>query len=159
MRKKTWNKFAGVIAGTAFSCCVLAAIESPKAEAAVLTYNFNVESFSGSGSFSFDDSSITGIDYEDATILNGTFDLLGRQYSLAGKIARLYEGKLVGINGSVGYDYHNVYSDEELGLTFTVDSHATWSFANNGIYSLMSGYQESYCNGHRCESWIVVHDS
>ncbi|HLO50365.1 MAG TPA: PEP-CTERM sorting domain-containing protein, partial [Kamptonema sp.] len=126
---------------------------------AVLTYNFNVESFSGSGSFSFDDSSITGTGYEDTTVLNGIFDLMGYQYNLAGIIAVLYEGKLVGLNGYVGYSFHNVYSDEEEGWTFTVDSNATWIFANNGLYSLMYGYKESYCNGERCDSWVVIHDS
>ena len=131
-----------------------------KAQAAVLTYNFDAESGSASGFFKVDNSSVTGIDVETIAVSQGRlytgFNLAAYKkqpkeyYDLAGATAYFYQGDFRGVR-TYGGDYitpeDNIIEDEGVTYYRGISGGASWSMDTNGITedmwtSIFSGYQE-----------------
>ena len=80
-------------------------------QAANITYNFQGVITSGSltgsysGSASFDDGAITGVDFESTPLSNISFNLLGHSFNLASAdappVANYFDGTFIGIDYSV----------------------------------------------------------
>jgi hypothetical protein len=131
-----------------------------KAQAAVLTYNFDVAGGAGSGSFKFSNSSLTGIGYEQlavsegrlntyltASFPDGNYQMKGKDYyDLVGATVLFYQGEFGGLQAS-GYDSAsrevNISPDEPGGPYYIkYDGGASWNMANSGPSSLFWGYKE-----------------
>ena len=149
MLKNTWKKLAVAIASTALSYGAIATLEAPKAEAAVLTYSFNVQL--GKGSFTFDNSSITGIGFEDVTISEGTLSFFkvphwwqtDKEYNLAGEIVRLYNGELVGLIAQGKEVYSGVVYGDGRSDSYTRTEY--WEFHAYGHFPVMSWSTNTSC--------------
>lgn len=149
MLKNTRKKLAVAIASTALSYGAIATLEAPKAEAAVLTYSFKVGL--GNGSFTFDNSSITGIGFEDVTISEGTLSFFyepriwrtKKEYNLAGEIVRLYKGELVGLIAQGKEVYSGiVYGDGRSDSYLHTEN---WEFHAYGHFPVMSWSTNTSC--------------
>jgi hypothetical protein len=129
-----------------------------KAQAAVLSYNFDVGGGGGSGFFKVDNSSLTGIDFETIAVSEGrlntfltasasSYGLIGKDYyDLAGATALFYQGDFLGLQAG-GSDRAirevNVSADEPYGpYYFKYDGRASWWMDNNGPISIFWGYKE-----------------
>jgi hypothetical protein len=120
-----------------------------KAQAALLTYTFDVEG-AASGSFKFDNSSVTGIDFEQIPVSQGRL-YTGLSYNfnrykthpkeyfdLAGATALFYQGDFRGLRASGGDELtpeDNIIVDE--GVTYYSNNIGglSWSVAPYGGYS------------------------
>lgn len=131
----SYTKLAFTSAGLALS---LAVMKANSVNAATLTYNFNVDITTGSlsnntyeGSFSYDDSNLTGIGLESVGVddeLSVVFNFLGRTYTEADDnaasfnfpIAEFRDGNLVGlqylVNDTLNNFIFSVFGDEPEGL-------------------------------------------
>ncbi|MCU0546215.1 MAG: PEP-CTERM sorting domain-containing protein [Oscillatoriaceae cyanobacterium Prado104] len=81
MNNKTLNKFRGIIGSSIIAIATGLIAEIPKAQAAVLTYNFTANTTGWttgtySGYFKFDNSSLTGIGEEIVPISEGVFNFV-----------------------------------------------------------------------------------
>ncbi|MGL5063370.1 MAG: PEP-CTERM sorting domain-containing protein [Microcoleus sp.] len=81
MKNPTLDRILGIIGGTIFSIGTGLAVATPKAEAAVLTYNFQATTTGWNagtydGYFKIDNSSLTGIGEEAIPISEGVFNFL-----------------------------------------------------------------------------------
>ena len=106
MNQKQGQISGSAIAGTILSCAALSLAVVDKAQAAVLTYNFDVAGGAGSGSFKFSNSSLTGIGYEQlavsegrlntyltASFPDGNYQMKGKDYyDLVGATVLFYQG-------------------------------------------------------------------
>jgi hypothetical protein len=115
-----------------------------KAQAAQLTYNFKIENGGGNGFFKVDNSSLTGIGFEEVAVsrgrLNTGFAINGYGHDLftlgrlRGANAVFYQGDFLGLQGSRSAE------GQYKGST----AFASWSFdlyQNAGMWtSLFSGY-------------------
>jgi hypothetical protein len=103
----------GVAAGTACSYALISAQWLQPAQAAVLTSNFEIydvgEGFGGfhNGTFSFDNSSLTGQGRESTNVLSGVFNFLKPgfprkpyAYDLSGGTVNFSDGKFMGLSAS-----------------------------------------------------------
>jgi hypothetical protein len=136
----------------------LAAVD--QAQAAVLTYNFDVEDGGGSGFFKLSNSSLTGIGIEQlavsegrlntyltASFPDGNYQLKGKDYyNLVGATALFFQGEFSGLQAG-GSDTAsrevNISPDEPGGPYYIkYDGSASWNIANNGPLSLFWGYKE-----------------
>ncbi|AFZ09032.1 hypothetical protein Osc7112_4746 [Oscillatoria nigro-viridis PCC 7112] len=68
-----------------------------QAQAAVLTYNFQVENSSRSGFFKLNNSSLTGIGYEEIAVSEGRLEGWEKYYNLAGATASFEQGDFRGL--------------------------------------------------------------
>ncbi len=152
-------RLGSAIASTILSLAALSVVGVDKAQAAVLTFNFQV---GGGGSnldfFKVDDSSLTGIGQESIAVSEGRFygyTLEGGKeyYNLAGKSALFYQGNLIGLNASGGDDVIReiiIPPDEPFGpLYVKVDRRISWRIDTyrTGFTtwsSLLDGYFEEY---------------
>lgn len=73
-----------------------------KAQAAVLTYNFQVENSSRSGFFKLNDSSLTGIGFKEIAVSDGRLERWEKYYNLAGATASFEQGDFRGLFASGG---------------------------------------------------------
>ncbi|WP_293156394.1 MULTISPECIES: PEP-CTERM sorting domain-containing protein [unclassified Microcoleus] len=129
MNQKQRQRLGSAIASTILSYAALSLVGVDKAQAAVLTYNFQVEKGGGSGFFKFSDSSLTGIGYEKIAVGEGRFNtpirVYENDYDLAGAIALFNQGNFRGLQAS-GVEYAT--REEERGGTDYIkfQSSATW---------------------------------
>ncbi|WP_293340306.1 PEP-CTERM sorting domain-containing protein [Microcoleus sp. CAWBG58] len=151
MNQKQRQRLGSAIASTILSYAALSLVGVDKAQAAVLTYNFQVEKGGGSGFFKFSDSSLTGIGYEKIAVGEGRFNtpirVYENDYDLAGAIALFNQGNFRGLQAS-GVEYAT--REEERGGTDYIkfQSRATWYMgteeASNLVWaSYFWGYRET----------------
>jgi hypothetical protein len=148
MNHKLMPRLGSAIATTIlslFSAVSLVGVD--KAQAAVLTYNFDAEG-QATGSFKFDNSSVTGIDFEQIAVSEGilytglTLAPYKRQpkeyYDLAGATVLFYQGDFRGLYASGG-DYltpeDNIIVDEGVTYYTNYSGGLHWSVSTLGGYS------------------------
>jgi hypothetical protein len=166
MNHKQMPRLGSAIASTIlslFSAVSLVGVD--KAQAATLTYNFRVENDEASGFFKVDNSSLTGIGFENIAVSEGRLDTflnltyyLGEAakeyYNLAeGATVLFYQGEFRGLQAS-GSDYlttEYISDPDEPGepYSFKYSGSALWSMATNGSSSDMWtsffwGYKDVY---------------
>ena len=155
-------RLGSAIASTILSLAVVSLAGVDQAQAAVLTYNFEVEQGAGSGFFKLSNSSLTGIGSEQIAVGEGRFNtfitasaesygLKGKDYyDLAGAIALFYQGNFRGLQAS-GSDYvtREIDLPDVPGGPFYVkyDSGALWYMDTNGASS--PDWWKSYFSGYR----------
>ena len=154
MSHKLLPRLGSAIASTILSYAALSLVGVDKAQAAVLTYNFQVEKGGGSGFFKFSDSSLTGIGYEKIAVGEGRFNtpirIYKNDYDLAGAIVLFNQGNFRGLQASGG-DYATSEIDVPDGLGgpyyLKFDSRANWYMGTEEASSL--GTWASYFSGAR----------
>ncbi|MCU0543560.1 MAG: hypothetical protein MUE44_15515 [Oscillatoriaceae cyanobacterium Prado104] len=109
MNRKQKQRLARAIGTTILSYAALSLAAIDKAQAAVLTYNFQVGDNGGSGFFKFDNSSLTGIGDERVGVSEGRFNTFltatdsyygvqGKNYyDLVGATVVFFEGEFRGL--------------------------------------------------------------
>lgn len=159
MNRKQRQRLGSAIASTILSCAAVSLVGVDQAQAAVLTYNFQT----GGGDsnlnfFKVDNSSLTGIGFENIAVSEGRFydyTLRGGKeyYNLAGKIALFDGGVFRGLQVSGGDN--KIFEliippDEPFGpLYVKVDDRISWRIETfrTGFTtwaSLLDGYSEQY---------------
>jgi hypothetical protein len=151
MSYKHMPRLGSAIASTilsVFSAVSLVGVD--KAQAAVLTYNFQAEK-GGSGFFKFNDSSLTGIDFEGIAVSEGrlnTYLTASKDYyNLAGATALFYQGDFRGLQAQGSDTAITITGDEPGGSYIKYETRASWQMANNGPFSLFWGYKEILIGG------------
>jgi hypothetical protein len=158
MNQKQMPRLGSAIASTilsVFSAVSLVGVD--KAQAAILTYNFNADGYA-SGSFKVDNSSVTGIDFEGIPVSEGrlySFILEGEEYSnLAGATAIFSEGDFRGLwaSGSDYVAYESISAPDEPGGTFYLveERYLYWEI----YYTYFSGYSQNSLRSFNYESYI-----
>jgi|SRR6476661_4490041 len=164
MNQKLMPRLGSAIASTILSLAALSVAGVDQVQAALLTWNFQVEQSGGSGFFNLSNSSLTGIGSESIAVRDGRFNtfatasdssygLEGKDfYNLAGAIALFYQGEFRGLSAS-GSDTATREIDlpDVPGGPFYVkyDSSAYWSIGTSGAsgpgrwVSYFSGYRET----------------
>jgi hypothetical protein len=161
MSHKLLPRLGSAIASTILSYAAVSFVGVDKAQAAVLTYNFQPdrgEMNFGSGSFKVSDSSLTRTGLEQVAVSEGIFNTFATAsrgktyYDLAGAIALFFQGEFRGLQTG-GSDLEIIEFDipESQGGPFYVkyDSRAFWSMATNGATnpdrwtSYFFGYRET----------------
>jgi hypothetical protein len=150
MNQKQRQRFGSAIASTILSFVAVSVAAVDKAQAAVLTYNFEVEQGGGSGFLKLSNSSLTKTGLEALAVSEGRFNTLTASasknyYDLAGAIAFFFQGEFRGLQASGG--------DREIralgGPYYTkYDRRASWSITSGGSSpdrwtSYFSGYSET----------------
>jgi hypothetical protein len=128
MSHKLLPRLGSAIASTILSYAAVSFVGVDKAQAAVLTYNFQVEQGGGGGFFKFSDSSLTGIGFEALAVSEGRFNgfTAGRfgsgfseptnrqpgkeYYDLVGAAVVFLQGELIGLSAS-GRDSSSIEFD------------------------------------------------
>src|SRR4028119_2088553 len=150
MSHKLLPRLGSAIASTILSYAALSLVGVDKAQAAVLTYNFQVEKGGGSGFFKFSDSSLTGIGYEKIAVGEGRFNtpirIYKNDYDLAGAIALFNQGNFRGLQAS-GWEHGTTEEAVGGGDYITVSGRATWYMGTAEASSL--GTWASYFSGAR----------
>jgi hypothetical protein len=112
MNQKKRQRLRSAIAGTMLSCAAVSFVGIDKAQAAVLTYNFEVETVGARGFFKFSNSLLTGIEREELAVsegrLNGftapsnsNYQQQGKEYyDLVGATVVFFQGEFIGILAS-----------------------------------------------------------
>jgi len=156
MSHKLLPRLGSAIATTILSYAAVSLAGVDKAQAAVLSYNFSTQG--ANGFFKFNNSSLTGIDFEGIAVSEGrlntfltasasSYGLKGKDYyNLAGAIALFYQGEFRGLQASGGdtaIREINISPDEPGGPYYIkYEGTASWQMANNGPFSLFWGYKE-----------------
>ena len=164
-----------IIASTMLSCAAVSLAGVDQAQAAVLTYNFQVEEGGGSGFFKLSNSSLTRIGSEKIAVGEGrlntfltasaeSYGVKGKDYyDLAGAIALFYQGSFRGLQAGGGdtaireLDFPDVSGAPGY---VKYDSRASWSMATNGESnpdmwtSYFSGYRETIISNR--EGYLAV---
>jgi hypothetical protein len=162
MSYKLLPRLGSAIASTILSLAAASLAGVDKAQAAVLTYNFQAdvgERDFGSGFFKLSNSSLTGIGAERIAVSEGRLNTFltasqGKNYyDLAGAIALFYQGDFRGLQargGDTEIREINISPDEPGGPYYIrYDSRASWSMDTNGASSpdrwasYFSGYRET----------------
>lgn len=147
MNRKQRQRFGSAIASTILSYAALSLVGVDKTQAAVLTYNFQVEKGGGSGFFKFSDSSLTGIGSEKIAVGEGRFNtpirVYKNDYDLAGAIALFNQGNFRGLQAS-GVEYAT--REEARGGTDYIkfESRATWYMGTEEAISTWASYFWGY---------------
>jgi hypothetical protein len=159
MSYKQMPRLGSAIASTILSLFwAVSLVGVDKAQAAVLTYNFQVGSSQGKNFFKVDNSSLTGIGEEYIPVSEGRlygFTLAGKEYdNLVGATAFFYEGDFLGLQES---RFHYATSEliippDEPGGPLYIESTSNiyWSIYNNRTGfstwdpSVLNGYYEQY---------------
>jgi hypothetical protein len=155
MNQKQSQRLRSAIASTILSFAAVSVVGVDKAQAAVLTYNFSTQG--ANGFFNFNDSSLTGIGYEQIAVsegrLNtfltasaGSYGLKGKDYyDLVGATALFYQGDFLGLQARGGdYATREIDLPDVPGGPFYVKygGTASWEMANDGPFSLFWGFKE-----------------
>ncbi|MEG4627600.1 PEP-CTERM sorting domain-containing protein [Microcoleus sp. w1-18aA5] len=131
MSHKQRHRLGSAIASTILSYAGVSFVGVDQAQAAVLTYNFQVENTSRSGFFKFNNSSLTGIGFEEIAVSEGRLEGWEKYYNLAGATASFEQGVFRGLFASGGYNVINEYispPDEPGGPFYWVhESYESWS--------------------------------
>jgi len=159
---------------TLFSAVSLVRVD--KAQAAVLTYNFDAEG-AASGFFKVDDSSLTGIGEEYIAVSEGRLDTFLRltyrdeeakeYYNLAeGARAVFYQGVFLGLSAFDGDSATNKYfyfEDEPYGsYSFYYSGGASWSIdtrlrSDDEMWiSYLTGYKDGYLSSNADGSGAIL---
>ncbi|MCC3607721.1 MAG: PEP-CTERM sorting domain-containing protein [Microcoleus sp. PH2017_29_MFU_D_A] len=138
MNQKQRQRLGSAIGSTILSYAALSLVGVDKTQAAVLTYNFQVEKGGGSGFFKFSDSSLTGIGSEKIAV--GVYK---NDYDLAGAIALFNQGNFRGLQAS-GVEYAT--REEARGGTDYIkfESRATWYMGTEEAISTWASYFWGY---------------
>jgi hypothetical protein len=156
MSHKLLPRLGSAIASTILSYAALSLVGVDKAQAAFLTYNFQVEKGGGSGFFKFSDSSLTGIGYEKIAVGEGRFNtpirIYKNDYDLAGAIALFNQGNFRGLQASGG-EYGSTEEAVGGGDYIKVSGRATWYMGTEEASSL--GTWASYFSGAREAIYIT----
>jgi hypothetical protein len=147
MNQKQRQRLGSAIGSTILSFAAVSLAAVDKAQAAVLTYNFEAQSV-GSGFFKFSNSSLTGIGFEELAVGEGRFNGFtapsnsnyqqkGKEYyDLVGATVVFLQGELLGIRAS-GNDGASGEVDlpNVPGGPFYVkyESWASWYIYSNGV--------------------------
>ena len=155
MNRKQRQRFGSAIASTilCFAAVSVAAVE--KAQAAVLTYNFQVEQGGPGGFFKLSDSSLSRIGDEEIAVsegrLNGfTSAFSSKEYdNLAGEIVLFYQGEFRGLRArgsDSGRKEINIPAEVPGGPYYIkYEAGASWRMNTNGRSS--AGMWTSYFSG------------
>lgn len=158
MSQKQRQKLGSAIASTMLSFAAVSFVGIDKAQAAVLTYNFQVEQGGGSGFFKLSNSSLTGIGSEQIAVGEGRFNTTitasasKNYYDLAGAIALFFQGDFRGLQtGGSDTEIREIDLPDVPGGPFYVkyDSGALWYMDTNGASSpdrwtsYFSGYRDT----------------
>ncbi|MEG4534100.1 PEP-CTERM sorting domain-containing protein [Microcoleus sp. D2_18a_D3] len=133
MSQKHRPRLGSAIASTILSLfSAVSLVEVDKVQAAVLTYNFDVDNGStASGFFKLNNSSLTGIGIEEIAVSEGRLERWEKDYNLAGATASFEQGVFRGLYASGGYSMMNEYispPDEPGGPFYWVyESYESWS--------------------------------
>ncbi len=177
MNQKQRQRVGSAIASTILSFVAVSLAVVDKAQAAVLTYNFEVGG-GPSGFFKFNNSSLRGIGDEEIAVSEGKlnnftasfggggYQLQGKEYyNLAGAIALFYQGEFRGLLAS-----GNDSSTTEINIPPEVpggpyyikyQGSAFWSMATNGRSgagmwkSYFSGYRETFVTPPNDRQYII----
>jgi hypothetical protein len=155
MNHKQMPRLGSAIASTILSVFwAVSLVGVDKAQAAVLHYNFDVDDYFGSGFFKVDNSSLTGIEYEEIAVSEGTFytDFTlpykkhpKEYYDLAGATASFYQGDFSGLQAS-GRDEltaeDNIIEDEGVTYYTNYVGQLSWNINTNGGRSWFNGVSE-----------------
>jgi hypothetical protein len=162
MSHKLMPRLGSAIVSTILSLAALSVAGVDQVQAAVLTYNFQVEEGGGDGFFKLSNSSLTGIGSESIAVGEGRFNtfatasdssygLQGKDfYDLAGAIALFFQGEFRGLSASGGDTAtREIDLPDVPGGPFYVkyDSSAYWSIGTSGASS--PGMWRSYFSGYR----------
>ena len=161
MSHKLRSRLGSAIASTILSYAAVSVVGVDKAQAAVFTYNFQVEQVGG-GVFKFSDSSLTGIGLESLAVSEGRFNGFtaprygsgfstptnlqqGKEYyDLVGATVVFLQGELVGLSAS-GNDGSSIEFDlpDLPGGPFyrKYESSASWYIYSNG--GILDGIKRS----------------
>lgn len=175
MNRKQRRRLARAIGTTILSCAVVSLATVDKAQAAVLTYTFQVGDGGGSGSFKFNNSSLTGIGDEQVAVSEGRFNTFltatdsdygvqGKNYyDLVGAAVLFFDGEFRGLQAR-GSDSA---SSREITTFFvpgtvrdpgpgpynvTYDISADWFMENSGSpgigrwFTSFTGFRDTYIN-------------
>ena len=157
MNQKQRQRLGSAIASTILSLAALSVAGVDQVQAAVLTYNFQVEEGGGSGFFKLSNSSLTKIGSEQIAVSEGrlntfltasaeSYGLEGKDYyDLAGATALFYQGDFLGLQTSGGDTaIREIDLPDVPGGPFYVKYEGTayWQMNNNGPFSLFWGYKE-----------------
>jgi hypothetical protein len=177
MNHKQMPRLGRAIASTILSVFgAVSLVGVDKAQAAVLTYNFDAEG-EASGFFKVDNSSLTGIEGEGIAVSQGrlytrlTLAPYKKQpkeyYDLAGATAYFYQGGFRGLQ-TYGGDYftpeYNIWEDEGVPYYTNYGGGLSWSINTIGgppddrWTSLFSGYQEVVF-GSCCVARQIIYDT
>jgi hypothetical protein len=160
MSHKLLPRLGSAIASTILSYAAVSVAGIDQVQAAVLTFNFQVEEGAGSGFFKLSDSSLTRIGSEQIAVSEGRFNTFlafsKTYYDLAGAIALFNQGNFRGLQASGGEsgttevavgggDYIKVSGRAAWYMgTEEASSLGTWasyfSGAREAIYSTSEGY-------------------
>jgi len=132
MSQKQRPRLGSAIASTILSYAAVSFVGVDKAQAAVLTYNFDVDNGStASGFFKLNNSSLTGIGFEEIAVSDGRLERWEKSYNLAGSTASFEQGVFRGLYASGYYSAMNEYispPDEPGGPFYWVyESYESWS--------------------------------
>ncbi|MEG4233859.1 hypothetical protein QUA40_17360 [Microcoleus sp. Pol11C3] len=162
MNQKQRQRLGSAIASTILSVFgVVSLVGVDKAQAAVLTYSFSAQR-AADGSFTVNNSSLTGIGWEQVAVSGGILNpfyianylvLEGKNsYNLAGATALFYQGDFLGLQARGGHSETKeiIIPPDEPGGSFylKVQGEASWSIALGGeLYdrsSVFAGYTKLY---------------
>jgi hypothetical protein len=159
MSHKLMPRLGSAIASTILSLAALSVAGVDQVQAAVLTFNFQVEQGGGSGFFKLSNSSLTGIGSEQIAVGEGRFNtfatasdssygLQGKDfYDLAGAIALFFQGEFRGLSASGGDTATREIDLPDVPFYVKYDSSASWSIGTSGASS--PGMWRSYFSGYR----------
>jgi hypothetical protein len=158
MSHKLLPRLGSAIASTILSYAALSLAGVDQVQAAVLTFNFQVEQGGGSGFFKLSNSSLTGIGNERIAVGEGRFNTFATAsqgktyYDLAGAIASFFQGEFRGLQASGGdTEIREIDIPPDVpGGPFYIkfDSRAFWSIGTglntpDRWQSYFSGYSET----------------
>jgi len=155
MSQKLMPRLGSAIASTILSYAALSLVGVDKAQAAVLTFNFDAGP-GGSGFFKFSDSSLTGIGSESIAVGEGRFNtpirIYNNDYDLAGAIALFNQGNFRGLQAS-GWESGTTQQAVGGGDYITLSGRAIWYMGTEEASSL--GTWASYFSGARDAIYIT----
>jgi hypothetical protein len=156
MSHKLLPRLGSAIASTILSYAALSLVGVDKAQAAVLTFNFEIDNGGGSGFFKFSDSSLTGIGSESIAVGEGRFNtpirIYNNDYDLAGAIALFNQGNFRGLQAS-GWESGTTQQAVGGGDYITLSGRAIWYMGTEEASSL--GTWASYFSGARDAIYIT----
>ncbi|MEG4503205.1 hypothetical protein QUA81_04340 [Microcoleus sp. F6_B4] len=131
MYQKQRLRLGSAIVSTILSYAAVSLAGVDRAQAAVLTYNFQVENSSRTGFFKLNNSSLTGIGFESIAVSDGRLEGGEKYYNLAGATVGFEQGVFRGLFASGGYNVIREYispPDEPGGAFYWVhESYESWS--------------------------------
>ena len=172
MSQKLRPRLGSAIASTILSYAAVSLVGVDKAQAANITYGFQVENTGTSGVFKFNNSSLTGRGVEEIEVSEGridTFNLtyyFGGQakeyYDLAGFKVFFYQGDFRGLLARGGEYFSPNVQGEPYPFMYT--GSASWSMATNGLTydtwtSYFQGYKEVIYQGRFIVDRQIVRDT